>query len=142
VVICSRTERVAMADRNEIFETLRSALATMLGLDPAEITMQSSLIEDLGAESLDLLDLTFQIEEAFDVKIDPNEFSRAAAAGLSESELFEADGRTFTPQGLEALRRRMPEIGADKFVLGLDRTRLPRLLTVETFVNLVQRKTE
>ncbi len=129
-----------MADKNEIFTTLQEALAEMLGLEADEITLQSSLIEDLGAESLDLLDLTFQIEENFDVKIDPNEFSKSAAAGITEEELFEDDGRTFTPKGIEALKKLMPEIPADKFIEGLDRTRLPRLLTVETFVNLVERK--
>ena len=129
-----------MADKTKIFETLREALAEMLGIDVDEINIKSSLIEDLGAESLDLLDLTFQIEENFDVKIDPNEFSRAAASGLSEEELYEDDGRTFTPKGLEALKKLMPEVPDHKFIEGLDRTKLPRLLTVETFVNLVVSK--
>ena len=129
-----------MADKREIFATLQEALAEMLGIDTDDIKINSSLIEDLGAESLDLLDLTFQIEENFDVKIDPNEFSKAAASGLSEEELYEDDSRTFTSKGIEALKKLMPEVPAEKFVEGLDRTKLPRLLTVETFVNLVLRK--
>lgn len=128
-----------MSDDRDVFTVLQGILSGMLGLSPAEITPGSTLIGDLGAESLDLLDFTFQIEETFGVKIDPNEFSRAAGDGASLPVLAE-DGRTFTDEGLAMLRRMMPEVPAERFTPGLDRTGLPRLLTVEVFVNLVRRK--
>ena len=126
-------------DRQAVFEKLRTMLCEMLGLDEDEVSEESYLIEELGAESLDLLDLSFQIEEEFGINIDPNEFS-ARAKSVAESEIFEEDGRTFNAKGLEILKAELPEVPAEKFAPGLSRTRLPRLLNVAVFVSLILRK--
>jgi acyl carrier protein len=127
-------------DRDQIFVKLRDIMVSMLGLAPEEVRPESSLIEDLGAESLDLLDFTFKIEETFGVTIDPNEFSRSAAGKVADRELFEDDGRTFTATGLATLKGLLPEVPPERFPPVLDRTRLPRLLTMDVFVSLVARK--
>lgn len=126
-------------NRDEVFAPLRDMLCEMLGLDADEVTEESTLIGDLGAESLDLLDLSFQIEERFGIAIDPNEFS-AKARDMADDEIFEEDGRSFNARGLEILKAEMPEVPAEAFAPGLTRARLPRILTVGVFVSLILKK--
>jgi len=62
-------------DRNQIFGRLRAMLADSLAAPEQTITMQSRLIDDLGADSLDFVDLVFAIESEFNVKIREADFN-------------------------------------------------------------------
>ena len=59
--------------REEILEKVRELIADKLGVDKDEVTEEASLIDDLGADSLDLVDLVMVFEEEFDVKIEDEE---------------------------------------------------------------------
>ena len=52
-----------------IFEKVRDALASQFELDPASITLETNLIDDLGADSLDVVELIMELEDEFDIKI-------------------------------------------------------------------------
>lgn len=98
-----------MPSRDEIFEKVKSTLVDALGLDEDEVTPTSRLKADLGAESIDFLDIVFRLERNFNIKIPRNE--------LFPESLFTADsgfaenGRV-TEKGLQELRTRLPH--ADK----------------------------
>jgi acyl carrier protein len=125
------------ADRNEVFAIVRNCFAEALGLDDDEVELDSLVIEDLGAESLDFLDIAFRLEEAFGIKIPRGDIQRQAEEEASGSEEpFEVDG-VLTEAGLAKLREAMPEIPADRFKVGLTVREIPMLFTVETFLNLV-----
>jgi hypothetical protein len=100
--------------------------------------MESGLFRDLGAESIDLLDLSFRVEETFKVTIDSNELERAARERLPGGQ-YEQDGH-LTEAALAELRRLLPEAEADRLVPGLRKADLPSLLTVSFFVRLIARK--
>jgi acyl carrier protein len=51
--------------KQEIFEELKPLLVEVLGVAPEKVRLESVLVSDLGAESIDLLDLSFRIEEKF-----------------------------------------------------------------------------
>ena len=53
----------------EVFEKVREALVEALGVDDDEVTPEAKIAADLGAESIDFLDITFRLEKAFDIKI-------------------------------------------------------------------------
>jgi acyl carrier protein len=127
-----------MITESEILERLKPLLTEVLGVKPEKIQLQSVLISDLGAESIDLLDLSFQIEETFHISIESNEIEREAAARLPGG-VFESDGR-LTNQALEEIRKSLPELGREKLAPGLRKADLPSLLTVEFFVKLIARK--
>ena len=55
------------------FEKVRDILVEELDLDQDEVTMESNIREDLGADSLDMVDLIMSIEDAFDIKVDEND---------------------------------------------------------------------
>ena len=108
------------------------------GLPAQDIAMDSVLVTDLGAESIDLLDLSFLIEEEFAITIEPNEFESRARQRLPGME-YERDGY-LTEEALAELRKALPEIDPGRLTTGLRKMDLPNLLTVAVFVHLIQRK--
>jgi acyl carrier protein len=127
-----------MTTEPEILEKLKPLLVEVLGIRADQIHPQSELVTHLGAESIDLLDLTFRIEEAFQVRIEANELEREAIKQLPGG-VFEKDGK-LTEEALAELRRAAPELDPAKLVAGLRKADLPALLTVGFFVSLIQRK--
>jgi len=127
-----------MMTENEIFERLKPLLVEVLGVTPEKIHLGSVLVADLGAESIDLLDLTFRIEESFDVTIESNEIEREASKRLPGG-AYEKDGR-LTDEALAEIRKALPELDGGKLVSGLRKMDLPSLLTVQFFVKLIARK--
>lgn len=113
---------------------VREAFAEALGLDEEEVEFSSTVIGDLGAESLDFLDIAFRLERAFDIKIPRGGIEQSAREGTGEA--YEIDG-VLTPLALERLREAMPEVPAERFTPGLKATQVPELFVVGTFYNLV-----
>ena len=58
-----------MPSKEEVFEKVREALVDALGVDDDEVTPEATLVGDLGAESIDFLDIVFRLEKSFDIKI-------------------------------------------------------------------------
>jgi len=127
-----------MMTENEIFERLKPLLVEVLGAATEKIQLGSVLVADLGAESIDLLDLSFRIEETFNVTIEGNEVEREASQRLPGG-VFEKDGR-LTDEALAEIRKALPGLDRGKLISGLRKMDLPSLLTVEFFVKLIARK--
>lgn len=127
-----------MMTENDIFERLKPLLIEVLGVAPENIHLGSVLVADLGAESIDLLDLSFRIEETFNVTIESNEIEREATKRLPGG-VYEKDGR-LTEEALAEIRKALPELDGGKLVSGLRKMDLPSLLTVQFFVRLIARK--
>jgi acyl carrier protein len=114
-------------------------LVTEVTAAPAEkIRPDSSIVRDLGADSIDLLDLTFLIEEKFGITIQPGEFEKQVRA-RTPGGVYEEDG-VLTDAALGELRRMLPELREDALPSGLRKADLPSRLTVAVFVHLIQRK--
>lgn len=105
-----------------------------LGVARDDLTMEKRLLEDLGADSLDLLDLVFNLEQAFGISIPRGEFEKRAREKLGETP-FEVNG-VITEEGLVALREGMPE-SAERIKSGLRTHQIPMLFTVQSFYNMV-----
>jgi len=119
-----------------IFGVVQDAFAEALGLDLDEVEYESKIIEDLGAESLDLLDIVFRLERAFDIKIPRGGIESAARDGLEEGEAYEVNG-VLTALGIEKLAEAMPEVPRAEFREGLKVAEVPLLFRVATFCRLV-----
>lgn len=122
----------------EVFSKLRPLVQEVTGVPEGRIGMDSVLVEDLGAESLDLLDLSFLIEETFGVTLGPDEFERQAKTRLPDG-VYDRNG-LLTEEAIERLREAMPEVPREKFQPGMPKVALPRVLNVAVFVHLIQRK--
>jgi acyl carrier protein len=118
----------------DIQKSVRACVADVLALDPSKVTPEASLIADLGAESLDFLDLVFRLETEYGVKIPRDGIRLAAQEGLADG--FEKAG-VLTDEALERMRILMPEVPAAKLAKGLRTHQIPELFTMESFVRLV-----
>jgi acyl carrier protein len=118
-----------------VFPTVADMIADALGCDLAEVKPDASLIEDLGAESIDFLDMVFRLERAFKVKIPRGKIVENARGALSEAE-FESGG-VVTDAGMAQLRAYLSEIPAERFKNPMKAKDIPRLFTPETFCKLV-----
>jgi acyl carrier protein len=88
----------------EIFEKVQEALVEALGVEDDEVNRKATLVGDLGAESIDFLDIVFKLEKAFDITIPREELSPEDILTNSQ---FVQDG-VVTDEGMAELKRRMP----------------------------------
>lgn len=119
----------------DVYPKVREIVADVLVIDEDEVSPNSRLIADLGAESIDFLDLVFQLEKEFKIKIPRGQLEKNARGDLSEDE-FEKGG-VLTAQGLQALQNYLSEVPADQFKANMKVNEIPMLFTVETFGKLV-----
>jgi hypothetical protein len=108
--------------------------AEILDTDPSRVEPTMNLLRDLAITSLDLLDLTYRLESAFEVKIPRGPIQLLVRQGLDEP--IHPDGR-LGPRALERLRIVMPEADEESIVSGLKIHQISDLYTAETFVRLV-----
>lgn len=67
-----------MATKDQIFEKVRAIIADQLGVEEEEVTMESSFIEDLGADSLDIVELIMALEEEFEIEVPDEDAEKLA----------------------------------------------------------------
>ena len=123
----------------------RSVLVDALGVDAEEVTPKATLREDLGAESIDFLDIIFRLEKAFTTdptkpfKIPRGELFPDDLPTVMSDERFVKDGK-ITPEGLTELKKRMPYSDFSEFDKNPTMETADSLLTVDTIVNYIQSK--
>ncbi len=128
---------ISQQDIDAIYPKVADTIADALGCEVDEVKRDSSLIDDLGAESIDFLDLVFRLERAFKIKIPRGKIVEDSRGTLSESE-FEQKGLV-TDRGLAQLKAFLSEVPAERFRSPLKVVEIPRLFTAETFCKLVIR---
>ena len=125
-----------MPSRDEIFEKVRSALVDALGVDEDDVTPAATMVGDLGAESIDFLDIVFRLEKAFGIKIPRGELFPEDVLSSAE---FVSNGKV-NAAGLAALKARMPFFDLKNFEQNPSVQNFPNMLTVEDMVRYVQTK--
>ncbi len=100
-----------MPNKEEVFEKVKDALVDALGVDDDEVTPEATMVGDLGAESIDFLDIVFRLEKAFEIEIPRSELF---PDDVLTSEEYVQDGKV-TAAGLEQLKTRMPFADLSKF---------------------------
>jgi acyl carrier protein len=118
-----------------VYPKVREIIADVLVIDEESISLHSRLIVDLGAESIDFLDLVFQLEKEFGIKIPRGQLEKNARGHLAEDE-FEKGG-VLTPNGMIALKNYLSEVPAENFKANMKINEIPMLFTVETFCKLI-----
>ncbi len=130
-------QAINQAEIDAVFPKVAQVVSDALGCELDEVKPDSSLIEDLDAESIDFLDLVFRLEKGFGVKIPRGKIVEDARGPLPESE-FEAKG-IVTEAGMARLREFLSEVPAERFKTPLKAGDVPRLFTTETFCKVVIR---
>lgn len=126
-----------MPTSNEIFAKVQTTLVDALGVDDDEVTLESRLEADLGAESIDFLDIVFRLEKNFGIKIPRGELFpedlASGDAGIVKDGLVTADG-------LAMLKTKMPHFDIEKFSKDPKVENIRDMFTVQMLVNFVKNK--
>lgn len=122
--------------RDEVYSKVQDVLVDALGVDEDEVSPEAILTADLGAESIDFLDIVFKLEQAFGFKIAQGELF---PENVAQDPQFVRDGKV-TPEGLATLRERLPHADFSGFEANPEITRVAEVFTVDALVNFVQRK--
>jgi acyl carrier protein len=125
-----------MPSRDEIFEKVRTALVDALGVDEEDVTPTATMVGDLGAESIDFLDIVFRLEKAFGIKIPRGELFPEDVLSSSD---YVADGKV-NEAGIAELKTRMPFADLSKFEANPSVQNFANTLTVEDMVRYVESK--
>jgi acyl carrier protein len=131
-------ENITKEEIATIFPKVAETMADALGCDKEKVKLDASLIGDLGAESIDFLDIIFRLERAFKVKIPRGKIVEEARGQLSESE-FEKGG-VVTDAGVARLKSFLSEVPPERFKTPLKSAEIPKLFTTETFCKMVIRQ--
>jgi len=123
--------------RDEIFRKVQEVLVDALGVDDDEVTPEATLMGDLGAESIDFLDIVFRLEKAFGIKV-PREELFPAESLLNDPELV-SSGK-LTAKGLAELRAKVPHTDLSEFQKNPEIGKLANLFTVNAIVNYLDGK--
>lgn len=127
-----------MPTREQVFESVQAALVDALGVDDDEVTPEATLVDDLGAESIDFLDIVFRLEKAFDIKIPRGELF---PEDVFTNPDYVQDGK-LTPSGMEELKKRMPFADLSTFEENPVVQDFANLLTVADMCRFVETKVE
>ena len=121
---------------DEIFEKVQGALVDALGVDDDEVTREATLVGDLGAESIDFLDIVFRLEKAFSIEIPRSELFPEDILTNAE---FVTDGKV-TAVGLEQLKARMPFADLSQFEENPEVQEFGNLLSVADMCRYIESK--
>ena len=122
--------------RDEIYKKVQDVLVDALGVDADEVTPDAVIKDDLGAESIDFLDIIFRLEKAFTIKIPRGEMMPENLA--SDPRLVQ--GGKVTPEGIAELKQRMPHSDFTEFEKDPQVDAMSKLFTVDAIVNYVEGK--
>lgn len=125
-----------MPTNEEVFAKVQEALVDALGVDDDEVVPTATMVGDLGAESIDFLDIVFKLEKSFDIQIPRDELFPDDI--LTNAEYIQ-DGKV-TPDGLTKLKERMPFADLTRFEENPLVQDFGNLLTVQDLCNYVATK--
>ena len=125
-----------MASQEEVFEKVKVALIDALSVDDDEVTPDATMVGDLGAESIDFLDIVFKLEKEFDIQIPRDELFPDDILTSTE---YVQDG-SVTQDGIAKLKERMPFADLSKFEANPQVQDFGNLLTVQDLCNYVSSK--
>jgi acyl carrier protein len=125
-----------LVGEGRVLGELSRALAETLRIEESAVRPVSSIVRDLGADSLDFLDVNYRLEQAFGIKMARQHFLEHVEEMFGEGTAIDENGR-LTARALALLRLRYREENLPDLTQGLDMEAVPALITVETMAAVV-----
>jgi acyl carrier protein len=125
----------------DVDSAVKEAVVEALALDDDEVTPDSTLMDDLGAESIDLLDNLFRIEKITGVKIEASDLGDYIQGGIPDDE-FSDDNEVITDKGAQQLNQVMPQTNPDELAGSLKAEEVITLFTVQNLVDMVKSRAD
>lgn len=120
---------------------VKEAVVEALALDEDEVTPDSTLMDDLGAESIDLLDILFRIQKSTGVKIEASDLGDYIQGGIPDDE-FSDENEIITAVGAAQLHKVMPQTDPSELEGELDANSVITLFTVQNLVDMVETRAD
>ena len=123
-----------------IFEKVQKAISISCGIEEEKITMDATLFDDLAITSIDLVDILYYLESEFNVELKISDIEKESRKDLGNAP-FEINN-VLTAEGLEVLKKKLPEIPSAKIKPGLTTYDIINLITVKILCNMITMKLE
>jgi acyl carrier protein len=124
-----------MADQ-ETLNGVRQAVVEALGVSEAEVQPETTLMDELGAESIDLLDILFRLERKLGVKIKAADVAAYVQGDIPEGEFGDDDG-VVTANALGQIKKIMPQVDIESIRGNLQTDKVMMLFTIENLADMV-----
>jgi acyl carrier protein len=121
----------------DVESAVKEAVVEALALDDDEVTPDSTLMDDLGAESIDLLDILFRVEKSTGVKIEASDLGDYIQGGIPDDE-FSDDNEVITEKGAAHLATVMPQLEPSEVAGTLKAEEVMGRFTVQNLVDMVK----
>ena len=131
----AKKEVAMIATMDKVYPIVKKMLADSIIIDETDIALTKSVVIDLGAESIDILDFIFRLEHEFKIKIPNGEIEKEVRQRLPD-DAFEING-IITSAGMAELQKYLSEVPKERFKSPMKTSAIPALFTVETFCKLV-----
>jgi acyl carrier protein len=125
----------------DVDSAVKEAVTEALALDDDEVTPDSTLMDDLGAESIDLLDILFRIEKSTGVKIEASDLGDHIQGGIPDEE-FSDENQIITAKGAEQLHKVMPQTNPSELEGSLSADDVITLFTVQNLTDMVKSRAD
>ncbi len=125
---------------NEIFTEVVQVIEDSIGTPKEDIKLESTLFEELEVDSIDMIDILYDLESKYDVTLKVSDIELKAKEELGETP-FDVDG-VITKEGLDVLKKHMTEIDQNELTEGLTVHKLVQLFTVHSLCKIVLYKIE
>ena len=129
---------IVMPSKEEVFAGTKEQLIEALAVDDDQVTPEATLMGDLGAESIDLLDIVYRLEKHFSIKIDRGELVPDDIVNDTQGK-YVVDGK-LTALGLEEIKQRIPFADLSSLEKNPVIQNLATILTVKDMCHLVEQK--
>ena len=126
--------------RDDVFEKVRACVADSLALNAADLKLESRLFEDLGASSLDFIDIIFTLEKTFRIKVAETEFNFLTRLDFASPEVMQ--GGHLTPETIDRLAQWLPALAGVPDRTQVTPRQLFSFITLETISSVIQRRLE
>lgn len=125
--------------RDEVRSAVNEAVVGALGVDADDVQPGVTLLGDLGAESIDLLDILFRLERKVGVKIQAADLGAYVQGGIPDDE-FGDENEIITSRGLAQLKKVMPQINTDELAGKLQASQVMSHFTVDNLTEMVAQR--
>ena len=125
----------------DVDSAVKEAVTEALALDDDEVTPDSTLMDDLGAESIDLLDILFRVEKSTGVKIEASDLGDYIQGGIPDDE-FSDENEVITAKGAEQLHKVMPQVNPSELEGSLQAEEVITLFTVQNLIDMVKTRAD
>jgi len=125
--------------KEEVLSGVQETIVGALGVDAEEVTPDATLMGELGAESIDLLDILFRIERKLGVKIQASDLAAHVQGGIPDEEFGDENG-IITARGLEQLKKVMPQLDTAALSGNLEAEKVLSHFTVQNLADLVYQR--